>query len=85
MVRTQLYLDEASHARLQELSRKQGRTISELVRDAIQRTFGKSDVERRLDTLKAIEGLWRDHPEARDPDAYVRRLRRDTRRRPRRR
>jgi len=35
MVRTQLYLDEAIHRRLSELARKQGRTLSELDRDAL--------------------------------------------------
>ena len=43
MVRTQLYLDEAIHARLRNLSRQQGRTISELVREALVRAYGTTD------------------------------------------
>src|SRR5438094_7501982 len=58
MVRTQLYLDETIHRRLQGLARQQGRTISELVRDALLRAYGAGTNEREA-TLRAIEGLWR--------------------------
>jgi len=81
MVRTQLYLDEAVHRRLRELARKQGRTISDLVRDAVARTYGAHTVEEQLRTLRAIAGLWRDRKDLGSTREYVRRLRRDTRRR----
>ena len=58
MVRTQLYLDETVHRRLQDLARKQGRTISDLVRDALVRAYG-AGADERESTLRAIEGLWR--------------------------
>ena len=80
VVRTQLYLDETMHRRLSGLARKQGRTISELVRDALVRAYGTSGVDERLATLRAIEGLWKNRRDIVDTDAYVRRLRRDTRR-----
>ena len=80
MVRTQLYLDETIHRRLQDLARKQGRTISELVRDALVRTYGGRAADERLATLRAIEGLWRDRKDIGDSSAFVRQLRRDTRR-----
>jgi len=80
MVRTQLYLDEKTHRRLRELARKQGRTVSELVRDALLRAYGGHTPDERLATLRAIEGLWRDRPDIGDSTAYVRRLRRDTHR-----
>jgi predicted transcriptional regulator len=84
MVRTQLYLDEALHRRLQELARQQGRTISELARDALVRAYGAGGDEREA-SLRAIEGLWRDRTGIGDTKEYVKRLRRDTRRaRPRR-
>jgi predicted transcriptional regulator len=79
MVRTQLYLDEAVHRRLGELARKQGRTISDLVREALVRAYG-AGVEERETTLRAIEGLWRDRTDLGDTREYVRRLRRDTHR-----
>jgi predicted transcriptional regulator len=86
MVRTQLYLDEAIHRRLQTLARRQGRTLSDLVRDALVQTYGRPHVDERAATLRAIEGLWRDRDDIGDSTAYVRRLRRDTHRlrRPRR-
>jgi hypothetical protein len=80
MIRTQLYLDAAVHRRLKGLARAQGRTISELVRDALLRTYGTSNTEQRMATLRAIEGLWRDRRDIDDSNAYVRRLRRDTHR-----
>ena len=64
MVRTQLYLDEAVHRRLRELARKQGRTVSDLVRDAVARVYGMPAVDEQIRTLRAIEGLWRDRTSA---------------------
>ena len=85
MVRTQLYLDDAMHRRLAALARRQGRTISELVRDSLRRTYGAGAGDEREATLRAIEGLWSDREDLGDTAAYVRRLRRDTHRlRPRR-
>jgi hypothetical protein len=80
VVRTQLYLDEAIHARLRELARKQKRSISELVREALLRAYGEGGPDERLDTLKAIRGLWKDRKDVADSRAYVRRLRSDTKR-----
>jgi uncharacterized membrane protein YccC len=79
MTRTQLYLDDAVHRRLTRLAKQQGRTLSELVRDALTRVYGAIGPEERLRTLRAIEGLWRDRDDLPDTDEYVRRLRRDTR------
>lgn len=81
MVRTQIYLDEAIHRRLRDLAEQQGRTISDLIREALGRVFGASDVDHRLKTLGAADGLWQNRDEDRGGNAgYVRRLRRDTRR-----
>ncbi|MBI1845710.1 MAG: CopG family transcriptional regulator [Candidatus Rokubacteria bacterium] len=79
-MRTQLYLDGTMHGHLQRLARKQGRTISALVREALVRAYG-AGVDEREATLGAIEGLWRDRTDLGDTRGYVRRLRRDTRRR----
>ena len=80
MVRTQLYLDDRVHARLRALARKQGRTLSEIVREALDRAYGSEALDERIATLRAIEGLWKDRAELGSTAAYVRRLRRDTRR-----
>lgn len=79
MVRTQIYLDEAIHRRLKELAEQQDRTVSDLIREALARAFGESDVDRRLATLERLDGLWRDRADV-DADEYVRHLRRDTHR-----
>jgi Ribbon-helix-helix protein, copG family len=80
MVRTQLYLDVGMHRRLRDLADRQGRTVSDLVREALVRAFGPEASDERLRTLEGINGLWRDREDLGDTDAYVRRLRRDTRR-----
>lgn len=82
VVRTQLYLDEAVHRRLSGLARKQGRTLSDLVREALIKTYGDAGAAQRQATLQAIEGLWRNRSDIAGTDAYVRRLRSDTRRPP---
>jgi hypothetical protein len=78
--RTQLYLDRDLHARLATLARRRGRTISDLVREALALVYGPAHAEDAVRTLRGIEGLWADRNDLGDTDAYVRRLRRDTRR-----
>ena len=80
MVRTQLYLDDEVHRRLRELAHRQGRTVSDLVREAVARAFGAGDIDQRINTLEGITSLWRDRRDLGDTDSYVRRLRQDTRR-----
>jgi hypothetical protein len=80
MTRTQLYLDDDIHGLLTRLARQQGRSLSELVRDALARVYGTGGRDEELRTLRAIEGLWRERDDLGDTHAYVRRLRRDTKR-----
>lgn len=80
MVRTQLYLDEGIHRRLRSLARRQGRSISDLVREALTRTYGAGTADERASTLRGIEGIWRERGEIADSSEYVRQLRRDTHR-----
>jgi hypothetical protein len=77
MVRTQLYLDEAIHRRLRDMARRQGRTVP--TRSRAVGAFGRAEHERAV-TLQGIAGLWRDRSDLGDTRAYVRRLRRGTRR-----
>ena len=81
MVKTQLYLDEAMHARLRSLARQRGRTISELVREALARVYGTTDAETQRAAVMAVVGLWRGRDDIGEPREYVRHLRRGTRRR----
>lgn len=80
VVRTQLYLDEHLHRRLSAMAARLGRTLSDLVRDALERSYGGHATDQRATTLEGIAGLWRDREDLGDTAAYVRRLRRDTRR-----
>jgi hypothetical protein len=79
MTRTQLYLDDEIHARLTTLARRQGRSLSDLVREAPAKSYGADHEDERKNSLKAIEGLWKNRRDLSGTGAYVRRLRRDTR------
>jgi hypothetical protein len=81
MVRTQLYLDDDLHQRLCALAAQQGRTVADRVREAVARAFGSGDMDQRISTLEGIASLWRDRRDLGATGSYVRRLRRDTRRR----
>jgi hypothetical protein len=79
MKRTQLYLQEDLWKLLHIRSRQQGRSISDLVRDAIQEKYGMSR-EARRDALRGIVGLWKDRDDLPGSTrAYVRELRRGKR------
>lgn len=80
MVRTQLYLDEDMHRRLTALARRQDRSLSELVREAVRQAYGPGDTAELRTTLRGIAGLWKDRTDVGAATAYVRRLRHDTRR-----
>ena len=79
MTRTQLYLDDAIHARLTALARRQGRSLSDLVREALAKAYGADSEDERKSSLKAIEGLWKNRSDLPATGAYVRQLRRGTR------
>jgi hypothetical protein len=81
MIKIRIDLDDAMHARLRLLGREQGRTMSDLVRDALMRAYGLRKRGDRAATLRAVEGLWRGRRDLGPTDAYVRRLRGGPRRR----
>jgi len=78
MRRTQLYLDDDLWQALHARARGEGTTVSELVRQAARERY-LGDLEKRKQAMRAFVGIWKDRPEFRDSDAYVRRLRRGTR------
>ena len=78
MRRTQLYLDDDLWNVLRTRARKQGTTISELVRQAArERYLGK--LEQRREAMQALVGIGKDRSELSDSVAYVRHLRRGSR------
>lgn len=78
MRRTQLYLDDDLWNALHMQARKQGTSISDLVREAARALYlGKLD--QRREAMRAIIGIRKDVSESVDSTEYVRRLRRDKR------
>ncbi len=78
MKRTQLYLDEDLWEALHIRARTSKTTISELVRQAVRERYLGDSAERKR-ALMAVVGMWKDRPEFADPEAYIRKLRHDTR------
>ena len=78
MRRTQLYLQEDLWKLLHIRSRQEGKSISDLVRDAIQEKYGMSG-EARREALRGIVGLWKDRDDLPDTRSYVRELRKGKR------
>lgn len=58
MVRTQIYLTESEQQALRALSRRTGRTQSELIREAVDRFIGQSEKIDRRSLLKQARGMW---------------------------
>jgi ribbon-helix-helix CopG family protein len=78
MRRTQLYLSDELTAKLHSLSQKEHKTISQLVRTALEEKYLTG---RRLpvkDALKAVRGIWEDRKDF-DAEIFIRSLRDDTR------
>lgn len=80
MRRTQLYLDDKMHRKLAALSRERGVTLSKLVREALDETYGEAAAARRLALLQSVKGIWADRTDLPDTEAYVRDLRDDSER-----
>ena len=81
MQRTQLYLSDEIAAKLRRLSRKERKTVSQLVREALE---AKYLGEKRLplkDALNACRGLWADRKDF-DAGRFIRSLREDNRSQP---
>jgi len=78
MRRTQLYLDDDLWNALRTRARKEGTTISRLVREAARERFlGK--LQERREAMQAFAGIRRDRTDPFASVSYVRRLRRGSR------
>ena len=78
MRRTQLYLEDEIWETLHAQSRRQGASLSELVRRALRERYGAS-LARRRKAMQALVGIWRDRTDLGGTRSYVRRLRRGKR------
>lgn len=73
--RTQIYLGPDELALLDAAAARTGASRSELIRRAVQRTFGASDTAAKLAALEASAGSWKRR--GRSGDAYVDAMRGD--------
>jgi predicted DNA-binding protein len=80
MRRTQIYLDDKQVAQLKAAARTSSRTVSEVIREAIDEKLARAeepdDFER---ALTAAAGIWAARKDIGLVDDYVRRVRRDRR------
>jgi len=78
MRRTQLYLDEELWSALHAHARREGTTISDLVRQAARERY-LGGLDERREAMRAFAGIRKNRPEFADPVAYVRSIRRGSR------
>jgi hypothetical protein len=68
------------HSILSILSRQKKKTISSLVREAVVEKYGKKETIDKLKLCGKIAGIWKDRKDIVNVEKYLRKLRRDTRR-----
>src|SRR2546421_11556822 len=79
MKRTQLYLDEDIAKILSLISRQQGRTVSDLVRECVREKFGQKKTLDKAAPAREIAGLWKGRKNLGRTDRLIRRLRKSSR------
>lgn len=75
MTRTQVYLSREDLRLLKTLARQRRTTMSELIRQAVEATYGLPGPEEFARVLQQVAGIWANRPEFADPERYVRQLR----------
>lgn len=60
MRRTQIYLTEEEREALRVLSEREGRPMSELIREAVDRYIARRSESTRKEALSKAQGMWRD-------------------------
>lgn len=80
MRRTQIYLDDRQRRKLDRVARRTRRTVSDLIREAIDARYAATPREDFLDALRTgAFGVWKERNDLGRTDAYVRRQRRGSR------
>jgi predicted transcriptional regulator len=80
MRRTQIYLDEQQRRKLDRVAKRTRRTVSDLIREAIDARYTSAPSEDFLEGLRAgAFGVWKERTDIGPTDDYVRRQRRGTR------
>jgi predicted transcriptional regulator len=76
MRRTQIYLDDQQRRKLDRVARRTRRTVSDLIREAIDARYAATPHEDFIEGLRTDAfGVWRDRRDLGTTEAYVRRLR----------
>lgn len=73
--RTQITLSDAEYELLRRESERSGLSLAELVRRAVDSTYGLPSKDERLGAIRASAGAWSEEP-GEDRAAYLRELRR---------
>src|ERR1700736_1505968 len=80
MGRTQIYLDDRQRRKLDRVAKRTHRTVSDLIREAIDARYAATPREDFLEALRAgAFGVWKERNDLGRTDAYVRRQRRGSR------
>ena len=77
MRRTQIYLDDRQRRKLDGVAKRTRRTVSDLIREAIDARYAATPKEDFLEALQTgAFGIWKARNDLGGTDAYVRRQRR---------
>ena len=82
MKRTQIYLEQSQVARLRSAAKASQRTVSEIVREAIDEKLEHPDEPEFEAALRNAAGIWSDRDDLGTSEEYVRKIRQDRRGRP---
>jgi predicted DNA-binding ribbon-helix-helix protein len=79
MKRTQIYLDNRQVARLKTAARASQRTVSDIIREAIDEKLERPDEPDFEAALRGAVGIWADRRDFGSTEDYVRKIREDRR------
>jgi predicted DNA-binding protein len=80
MRRTQIYLDDQQRRKLDQVAKRTRRTVSELIREAIDARYAATPKEDFLAALRAgVFGVWKQRSDLDPTGSYLRRVRRGKR------
>lgn len=80
MRRTQIYLDDSQRRKLDRVAKRTHRTVSELIREAVDARYGTAPQEEFLQALSTgAFGVWKGRTDLGATDRYVRTVRRGVR------
>ena len=76
MYRTQIYLSEEERRILQFLSKKKKKSMSQLIREAIDQTYCNQQKVGFIEALNNVAGIWKDRTDL-EVEKYIHELRKD--------